>query len=228
MCDSGASITSVLPLILIGVIVGWVYFARRGRQIRLADSARSQIARQDQLIVKTYKAKNQDEAMSRFKVDSAELAVEGYFPTSQSWSPGQWSGGAFAVAILLIFLFGLGLLVLAYMLIVKPDGALNVTYERRTASSEEKTCPMCAERIKAAALVCHFCGHKFAPEEAAKLQIDADRLAAQRHAAMAEFPDVLNDYRYRVEKNGSVSTIDGRGARINFQDWESFWKAANE
>ncbi len=28
-----------------------------------------------------------------------------------------------------------------------------------------KTCPKCAERVKAAALVCRFCGYKFAPEE---------------------------------------------------------------
>src|SRR4029078_12485998 len=91
------------------------------------------------------------------------MASENYFPTSQSWAPGQWSGRAFAIAILLMFLFGLGILILAYMLIVKPDGILTVAYERRTASVAEKTGPECAERIKAAALVCHFCGHKFAP-----------------------------------------------------------------
>jgi len=54
------------------------------------------------------------------------------------------------------------------MLIVKPVGALTVTYELRDSSSlstlgavDEKTCPQCAERVKAAALVCRFCGHKF-------------------------------------------------------------------
>lgn len=30
---------------------------------------------------------------------------------------------------------------------------------------EEKVCPQCAETVKAAALVCRFCGHKFAPSE---------------------------------------------------------------
>jgi len=43
---------------------------------------------QNQIIVITYKGKNQDEAMSRFKVDSTEMAADGYFPTSQSWAPG--------------------------------------------------------------------------------------------------------------------------------------------
>jgi uncharacterized protein UPF0547 len=32
----------------------------------------------------------------------------------------------------------------------------------------EKTCPRCAERIKAAALVCHFCGYELAPEKFTK------------------------------------------------------------
>src|SRR5262245_6143047 len=41
-----------------------------------------------------------------------------------------------------------------------PDGKLTVAYELR-ATDPEKTCPMCAERIKEAALVCRFCGHKF-------------------------------------------------------------------
>ena len=48
---------------------------------------------------------------------------------------------------------------------VSGPGTLTVTYELRAASVDEITCPQCAERIKAAALVCRFCGHKFAPEE---------------------------------------------------------------
>jgi hypothetical protein len=113
------------------------------------------------------------------------------------------------------------------MLIVKPDGTLTVTYERRTASFEEKTCPMCAERIKAAALVCHFCGHKFSSDELAQQQRDAAGLAEQYHAK-AEFPDELNDYRYRVEKDGSVSAVNSRGARVQFSDWNSFWTATHQ
>jgi predicted Zn-ribbon and HTH transcriptional regulator len=125
------------------------------------------IVDQRPVIIKTYRG-SQAEAAKRFQANSAEMAAHGYFPTSQSWAPGQWAVGAFVVAVLLIFLFGLGILILGYMLIVKPDGTLTVTYERRAASVEEKTCPRCAERIKAAALVCHFCGYEFAPPQEVK------------------------------------------------------------
>ena len=63
----------------------------------------------------------------------------------------------------------IGILVFVYMLIVKPDGILSVTYEFRAMPvgsanalpAAEKVCPKCAEQVKAAALVCRFCGHDF-------------------------------------------------------------------
>ena len=89
----------------------------------------------------------------RFQADSEQMAAHGYFPTSQTWTPGEWAARDFIVALLLCFIL-VGIVALIYMIIVKPAGTLRVTYERKTAI-EEKTCPKCAERIKAAALVCH-------------------------------------------------------------------------
>ena len=151
--SNDADLGLVLRLMLLfGGIGMFIYFARRGHQIREAERAIQKVAQSQpyegsQISIKTYEG-SQAEAMRHFQADADYMDSENYFPTSQSWAPGQWSGGAFAVAILLILFFGLGILILAYMLIVKPDGTLTVTYERRAASFKEKTCPECAEKLK--------------------------------------------------------------------------------
>ena len=110
-----------------------------------------------------------------FQKNALAMAAHNYFPTSQSWAPGRWGVGHFIVALLLCLIL-IGILAFIYMLVVKPSGTLTVTYERRAASAKVKTCPRCAEQIKAAALVCHFCGQEFAVEEAGGApQISVDR-----------------------------------------------------
>jgi hypothetical protein len=82
-------------------------------------------------IVRVYKGKQQVDANPAFAQDAASLANQGYFPSTQSWAQGQWGCGAWLIAALFILLFGFGLLIIAYMLIVKPAGSLTVTYEYR-------------------------------------------------------------------------------------------------
>lgn len=123
---------------------------------------------QQQVVVRTYKG-NQATTAELFRVDAARMAADGYVPTSQQWAPGEYGCGSFLLALLLCFVI-VGLLMFIYMHFVKPDGTLSVTFERRAEAggsgtltpSEEKTCPMCAEQVKAAAQVCRFCGHSFA------------------------------------------------------------------
>ena len=85
------------------------------------------------ILVKTYTGK-QGEATALFQAACIEMATQAYFPTWQSWTPGEWARETYIFAVLLIPLFGIGILRLAYLLIVEPDGTLTVTYERRAES----------------------------------------------------------------------------------------------
>ena len=122
---------------------------------------------QSKVQVKTYKG-TQQQANDAFQRDVSSMAEKGYFPTAQSWAPGAYGCGAFLVALLLCLIL-IGILVFIYMLIVKPDGTLSVTYEFRSlptparehVAAAEKTCPKCAEQVKVAATICRFCGHEF-------------------------------------------------------------------
>ena len=90
----------------------------------------SELADAPSLLVKAYQGK-QREATSDFQADSIEMAAKGYFPKWQTWAPGEWPREAYVLAGLLILFFGVGILVLAYLLIVEPDGTFTVTYEPR-------------------------------------------------------------------------------------------------
>jgi hypothetical protein len=80
------------------------------------------------VIVRNYRG-NQAEAFGAFQRDVVSMGAFGNVPTSQSWAPGQWSGGQFFGALLLCLIL-IGLLVFLYMLIVKPPGTLTVIYQR--------------------------------------------------------------------------------------------------
>ena len=82
-----------------------------------------------QIVVKTYRG-TEAEATAAFQRDAPLMAHQAYYPISQSWTPGQWSGGAFLMALVLC-LFCVGIIVFIYMLIVKPAGTLTVTYQFR-------------------------------------------------------------------------------------------------
>jgi hypothetical protein len=87
-----------------------------------------EVASRPRTLIRTYRGRQQHDAVEAFRRDAEQLAAVGYAPTSQSWAPGQWGWGAFLVAVLL-FLVLIGILVFIYMLVVKPDGTLTLTYQ---------------------------------------------------------------------------------------------------
>ena len=83
-------------------------------------------------LVRTYRGRQQSEAIASYVRDAELLAQRGYAPVGQSWGDGQWDGGYFLIALILS-LFGIGLILLAYMAIIRPDGTLCITYQVRAA-----------------------------------------------------------------------------------------------
>jgi uncharacterized membrane protein len=125
--------------------------------------------KQPPTIVRSYRGTSESAARV-FHSQAATMAEQGYYPVSQSYTPGAYSSGDFLFALLLCLVL-IGILVFIYMLIVKPAGTLQVTYELRSevenavsppaSSNDTKLCPRCAETIKKAAVVCRFCHHEF-------------------------------------------------------------------
>src|SRR5262249_26090841 len=128
-----------LSLLIVVALAILVLFYFVYREERLTKNERKRRAAMRLSVIKTYEG-SQAEATMRFQSDAIEMAANSYFPTVKAWVPGQWR---------------------VWHLIAKPKGTLTVTYERVTVYVEEKTCPICAGRIRAAALLCHCCGHDY-------------------------------------------------------------------
>lgn len=86
------------------------------------------------IVVRNYRGRSQEDAARHFAADAAKLAAEGYRPVSQSWAPGSYGCGCFLVALVLALVL-IGILIFIYMLLVKPEGTLTVTYELREPAS---------------------------------------------------------------------------------------------
>jgi hypothetical protein len=84
-----------------------------------------------QIVVKTYRG-TEAEAIAAFQRDAPLMSQQGYYPISQTWTPGEWHPGCFLAALALCLLC-IGIIVFFYMLIVKPPGTLAVTYQFRSA-----------------------------------------------------------------------------------------------
>jgi uncharacterized protein UPF0547 len=128
--------SSSFPIVVVLAFLVLIYFVYREERLAINERKRPAAARLS--IIKRYEG-TQAEVTTRFRSDANQMRARSYFPTVKTWIPGRR----------------------VWHLIAKPKGTLTVTYERITVYVKEKTCPTCGERIRAAALVCHLCGHDF-------------------------------------------------------------------
>lgn len=87
-------------------------------------------------IIKTYSG-NPAIAEELFVSDAELMLQKGYHPVSKNYVEGQYGLGSFLIALLFCLVI-IGFIVFIYMLIVKPDGVLTVTYERKSRKKREK------------------------------------------------------------------------------------------
>jgi len=83
-----------------------------------------------EFLVRMYGGRAQREAIASYVQDAEALAQRGYAPVGQGWGDGQWDGAYFLLALVLSP-SGIGLILLAYMAIIRPDGTLCITYRLR-------------------------------------------------------------------------------------------------
>jgi hypothetical protein len=99
------------------------------------------------VLTRTYHGKPDEVALLR-QADADALASRGYYPTSQNYVEGRWSGGAWVLAVLACLLL-VGILVLFYMIAAKPAGDLTVIYERKVATPSPASQPLAPVRVPA-------------------------------------------------------------------------------
>jgi NADH:ubiquinone oxidoreductase subunit 3 (subunit A) len=130
--------TGVIELVVfVAIIVGFIYLLRRGD---VFGSSTPGVAPEPEpsgpppaTLIRVYRGHNQQDAVAAMQADATALSAQGYEVTAQSWAPGSYGCGAFLVALIL-FIVLIGILVFLYMLFVKPDGTLTVTYTLRGTS----------------------------------------------------------------------------------------------
>lgn len=80
------------------------------------------------VVVRLYRASHR-EAFETFGREAPIFEAGGYGVESVTWAPGEWDASVAMVAALLI-LIGIGILIIAYMLVARPPGTLVVIFSR--------------------------------------------------------------------------------------------------
>ena len=113
-----------------------------------------------------YYGETRIKAEEEFLIHAQELSNRGYRFVSKEWVASPRSLGVYIFPVLLVGVFGLGLiLILILLLTPNKPGFLHATYQLvelpMELTIEGKTCQQCAENVKEAAKICRFCGYSF-------------------------------------------------------------------
>ena len=84
------------------------------------------------VLVRTYRGRTRAGAAQLSAADADRLAATGYARVSETWMPGSWGFGVVLIGILLFFVL-IGVFVIIYLLLVRPQGTLTVTYVQQRA-----------------------------------------------------------------------------------------------
>lgn len=112
----------VVILLIVGACLLWIISGYNKKESELKEVKDGQ-----DTIVRSYTGTEQS-TNNLFKKESITLANKGYQIVSQNYTPGNWSGIQFLIALLLCFIL-VGIIIFIYMIIVKPQGTLTVTYK---------------------------------------------------------------------------------------------------
>lgn len=126
---------NIFPVLALLCLIAAGFFAilalSRGRKISAQEKMQIMSTDGDskRVVVRCHE-RYQREAAYAYQLEAQEMAVRGYRPVAHSWIPGSYDWSLFLVA-LFMSLFGIGILVLIYMLVTRPRGVLIVTYQLR-------------------------------------------------------------------------------------------------
>jgi hypothetical protein len=123
-----------LPLILVVLIVvamvvaiAWNASARRDDEKRSQKVLEEVVAGRPPVFLRTYIGHRLSDTNPQFQSEAGWLSELGYQPISHTWAAGEWGFADFLAAALLT-LFGIGLVIFAYMWTVRPNGTLSVLF----------------------------------------------------------------------------------------------------
>ncbi len=122
-------IVALVAVIGAALLLGWVVLYRWGG-LRDEDRGPEATGRWDTFLLRAYRGHEQADAMAAYARDAEVLVTQGYEPVGQSWGEGRWELATFVLALILC-LFWVGVLLLVYMAIFRPEGTLLVTYRLR-------------------------------------------------------------------------------------------------